>query len=174
MTNTVLTLGASLDLTMAAALKADLMLMPEGARLVDAGAVRRITTPCLQVLLAAERAWAEDGLSLELSPRSAALAGGACAGSGAAWRDAQGPEPARQAPRLAGPGRAHRGGVGTRGGPWRNAKAGKVAWRELLACEAMGGHQRQAGRQTNRQNESFNTACAQRQTASTLHAHTHT
>lgn len=53
MTNTVLTLGASLDLTMAAALKADLMLMPEGARLVDAGAVRRITTPCLQVLLAA-------------------------------------------------------------------------------------------------------------------------
>ena len=53
MSNTVLSLSASLDLTMAAALKADLALMPDGARLVDAGDVRRITTPCLQVLLAA-------------------------------------------------------------------------------------------------------------------------
>jgi hypothetical protein len=53
MSNTVLTLGASLDLTMAAALKADLMLMPAAERQVDAGAVRRVTTPCLQVLLAA-------------------------------------------------------------------------------------------------------------------------
>jgi hypothetical protein len=52
-TNTVLTLGASLDLTMAAALKADLALMPAGERLVDAGEVRRVTTPCLQMLLAA-------------------------------------------------------------------------------------------------------------------------
>ena len=51
-TNTVLQLGASLDLTMAAALKADLGLMPESERLVDAGDVRRITTPCFQVLLA--------------------------------------------------------------------------------------------------------------------------
>jgi anti-anti-sigma regulatory factor len=53
MSHSVLQLGASLDLTMAAALKADLGLMPAGARLVDAGAVRRVTTPCLQVLLAA-------------------------------------------------------------------------------------------------------------------------
>lgn len=53
MSNTVLSLSASLDLTMAAALQADLTLMPEGARLVDAGEVHRITTPCLQVLLAA-------------------------------------------------------------------------------------------------------------------------
>ncbi len=53
MSNTVLVLGASLDLTMAASLKADLELLPERARLVDAGDVARITTPCLQVLLAA-------------------------------------------------------------------------------------------------------------------------
>ena len=53
-TNTVLTLGASLDLTMAAALKADLALMPASERLVDGGEVRRVTTPCLQVLLAAQ------------------------------------------------------------------------------------------------------------------------
>ena len=53
MSNTVLTLSASLDITMAAALQADLVLMPPDERLVDAGDVRRITTPCLQVLLAA-------------------------------------------------------------------------------------------------------------------------
>ena len=53
MTNTVLVLGANLDLTLAASLKDDLLLLPEGDRLIDAGNVIRITTPCLQVLLAA-------------------------------------------------------------------------------------------------------------------------
>jgi hypothetical protein len=53
MSNTVLHLSPNLDLAMAAALKADLALMPAGARVVDAGDVRRVTTPCLQVLLAA-------------------------------------------------------------------------------------------------------------------------
>lgn len=53
MSNTVLTLSANLDLTMASALQADLALMPPDQRLVDVGDVRRVTTPCLQVLLAA-------------------------------------------------------------------------------------------------------------------------
>ncbi len=53
MSNTVLVLGPCLDLTLAAALKADLELLPEQDRVVDAGAVCRVTTPCLQVLLAA-------------------------------------------------------------------------------------------------------------------------
>ena len=53
MSNTVLVLAPCLDLTLAAALKADLELLPEPDRLVDAGQVSRITTPCLQVLLAA-------------------------------------------------------------------------------------------------------------------------
>lgn len=53
MSNTVLVLGASLDLTRASALKADLEMLPQAERLVDAGEVACITTPCLQVLLAA-------------------------------------------------------------------------------------------------------------------------
>lgn len=41
---------------------------------VDAGEVQRLGGLCLQLLLAARRAWIEDGHSFEVAPRSEAFA----------------------------------------------------------------------------------------------------
>lgn len=55
----------------AAASVADLILSTRSAPLeIDAAAVGRIDTPCIQVLLAAARLWREDGVALSLTGRS--------------------------------------------------------------------------------------------------------
>lgn len=59
----MLVLPAILDITAAAVLKQDLQhaLAKGGGLEIDASAVRRLTTPCLQVLVAGLRAFAEHG-----------------------------------------------------------------------------------------------------------------
>jgi anti-anti-sigma regulatory factor len=61
--NFVLKLPSVLDLTAAAPLKLDLQAaLAKGEGLViDADAVRRVTSPCLQVLVAAARGFAQTG-----------------------------------------------------------------------------------------------------------------
>jgi chemotaxis protein CheX len=61
--NCVLKLPSILDLTAASALKLDLQTaLGRGEGLtIDAGEVRRATSPCLQVLLAGARAFAQSG-----------------------------------------------------------------------------------------------------------------
>lgn len=66
----VLTLPVSLPGEQATHI-ADLMLSARSNPVsVDATAVERIDTPCIQVLLSAARLWREDGISLELSGES--------------------------------------------------------------------------------------------------------
>lgn len=62
------TLPAILDLTKAAALKdCVLSAMAEGTQVtIDAGALQRITTPCLQVFVAAARDLQNEGGALQI------------------------------------------------------------------------------------------------------------
>lgn len=41
-----------------------------GTLAIDAGAVERIDTPCIQVLLAASKTWKEDGAAMRFDARS--------------------------------------------------------------------------------------------------------
>jgi len=69
-------LPASVDLTAAADLKSQLEhAFAEGMGLqVDAGAVQRITSPCLQVLAAAAKSFAEaGGAEMRIAPASTAF-----------------------------------------------------------------------------------------------------
>ena len=68
-----LALDPVLDLKAAAPLRAALLDRRGEALTIDASAVQRLGGLCLQVLLGARRAWAEDGRSLEVTPRSAAF-----------------------------------------------------------------------------------------------------
>jgi chemotaxis protein CheX len=68
-----LTLDAILDLKAAGPLKAALLERRGTPLSLDASGVQRLGGLCLQVLLAAERAWASDGQRLEIAPRSAAF-----------------------------------------------------------------------------------------------------
>ncbi|MFZ2103600.1 MAG: STAS domain-containing protein [Oricola sp.] len=66
----VLTLPVSLQGEQATYV-ADLLLSARGNPVaVDASAVERIDTPCIQVLLSAARLWREEGVALELSGES--------------------------------------------------------------------------------------------------------
>jgi len=72
----MLTLPAVLDLTSAASLKAELLAaLARGDGLeIDGSEVQRITTPCLQVLASAARAFAQaGGPPLKFSKKSPAL-----------------------------------------------------------------------------------------------------
>jgi chemotaxis protein CheX len=65
-----LTLGPVLDLRAAAPLRAALLERRGEAMDIDASAVERLGGLCLQVLLSARRAWAEDGLPFAISSHS--------------------------------------------------------------------------------------------------------
>jgi chemotaxis protein CheX len=68
--NFALTLPASLPGETATHV-ADLLLSARSNPLtVDASAVERIDTPCLQVLLSASRLWQEDGVAMTISAQS--------------------------------------------------------------------------------------------------------
>jgi len=69
----VLQLDAVLDLKAAAPLKAALMEHRGEALEIDASQVQRLGGLCLQLLLAADRSWAEDGQPLSIAPRSQAF-----------------------------------------------------------------------------------------------------
>jgi chemotaxis protein CheX len=62
-----------LDLKAAGPLKTTLLERRGEPLAIDAGAVQRLGGLCLQVLLAARRAWADDGHKLEFTPRSEAF-----------------------------------------------------------------------------------------------------
>ena len=61
-----LVLADSLDMTAAGPLAHELTARRGQAVALDAGAVRRVGGQCLQVLLAAEAAWAADGQAFEI------------------------------------------------------------------------------------------------------------
>ncbi|HWA62298.1 MAG TPA: STAS domain-containing protein [Caulobacteraceae bacterium] len=65
-----LTLGPVLDLRAAGALRADLLEKRGQAMVLDASGVERMGGLCLQVLLAAQAAWAEDGLPFTIASPS--------------------------------------------------------------------------------------------------------
>jgi chemotaxis protein CheX len=65
-----LTLASVLDLRAAAPLRAALLERRGEAMEVDASEVERLGGLCLQVLLAAQRTWAEDGHAFSISGRS--------------------------------------------------------------------------------------------------------
>jgi chemotaxis protein CheX len=64
-------LAGSLDMTAAAPLARDILAARGQPLIVDASAVRRLGGQCLQVLIAARTAWAEDGVSFEIATPSA-------------------------------------------------------------------------------------------------------
>jgi chemotaxis protein CheX len=68
-----LRLGPVLDLKAAQPLKVALAEHRGGALQLDASAVERLGGLCLQVLIAARRAWSEDGHDITIEPRSAAF-----------------------------------------------------------------------------------------------------
>jgi chemotaxis protein CheX len=69
-----LTLTAVLDLNAAKALKSDFVERRGQPISVDASQVQRLGGLCLQVLIAARRAWAADGLTMTIAPQSSAFA----------------------------------------------------------------------------------------------------
>ena len=69
-----LVLPAVLDLKAAAPLKATFLEHRGEDVMIDASGVQRLGALCLQVLLAARRAWSEDGHELRFEPRSDAFA----------------------------------------------------------------------------------------------------
>jgi chemotaxis protein CheX len=71
---TILALTDCLDLTAAAPLTAELLAARGAPVSLDGSAVRRIGGQCLQVLLAAQAAWATDGLAFEVVNPSPELA----------------------------------------------------------------------------------------------------
>jgi chemotaxis protein CheX len=72
--DTTLALAASLDLTAAGPLKAQLLERRGQDLALDGAGVERLGGLCLQVLLAADATWAEDGRSLRIVNPSPALA----------------------------------------------------------------------------------------------------
>jgi chemotaxis protein CheX len=68
-----LTLGPVLDLRAAAPLRAALLERRGEAMEIDASAVERLGGLCLQVLMAAQHSWAEDGLPFAISGPSDAF-----------------------------------------------------------------------------------------------------
>lgn len=68
-----LMLGSVLDLKAAAPLKASLLEHRGEDVRIDASSVNRLGGLCLQLLLAAQKAWAEDGLAFAIQPRSDAF-----------------------------------------------------------------------------------------------------
>ena len=68
-----LTLSPVLDLRAAAPLRASLLEKRGEAMDIDASSVERLGGLCLQVLLSAQRAWAEDGLPFSISSPSDAF-----------------------------------------------------------------------------------------------------
>lgn len=67
------TLADRLPADRAAALAASLLALRGGRLTLDGERVAQITTPCVQVLLAAARTWAEDGVPLRIVRASPAL-----------------------------------------------------------------------------------------------------
>ena len=61
-----LVLADSLDMTAAAPLATQLLAARGAPVLLDASAVRRVGAQCLQVLLAAQAAWATEGLAFDI------------------------------------------------------------------------------------------------------------
>jgi chemotaxis protein CheX len=70
-------LAASLDLKAAGPLHQELRAARGSGVALEAGDVRRLGGQCLQVLIAARAAWAEDGLSFEIEAPSPAFVEGA-------------------------------------------------------------------------------------------------
>ncbi len=68
-----LRLAPVLDLTAAAPLKSELLALRGAPLDLDASAVDRVGGLCLQVLLAADAAWAADGHTLKMTGPSQAL-----------------------------------------------------------------------------------------------------
>ncbi len=68
-----LSLPETLDLKAAGPLKAALLQCRGAAIEVEAGQVRRLGGLCLQILLAARKAWADDGKSFSISGPSEAF-----------------------------------------------------------------------------------------------------
>ena len=73
---TPLPLADCLDMTAAGQLAHELTARRGQAVALDAGAVRRVGGQCLQVLLAAEAAWAADGQAFEIINPSPEFADG--------------------------------------------------------------------------------------------------
>jgi chemotaxis protein CheX len=69
----VLNLDAILDLKAAQPLKVALSEHRGTSVQIDASNVERLGGLCLQVLVAARRAWAEEGQDMKIEPRSAAF-----------------------------------------------------------------------------------------------------
>lgn len=69
------TLPRELDLLAAEALRAELLncWQKDGSLLLDGGEVERVSTPCVEVLVAAANAFKESGRQFELSEPSASL-----------------------------------------------------------------------------------------------------
>lgn len=67
-------LPPSLDVTAAAPLREQLLTLRGGPVALDASGVERLGGLCLQVLMAARRTWAADGLPLRLAAASDAFA----------------------------------------------------------------------------------------------------
>lgn len=69
----VLSLAPILDLQAAEPLRAELMVLRGRALSIDASQVSRLGGLCLQVLIAARKTWAEDGLPLSVDEPSDAF-----------------------------------------------------------------------------------------------------
>lgn len=69
----VLSLAPILDLQAAEPLRAELMVLRGRALSIDASQVSRLGGLCLQVLIAARKTWAEDGLPLSVDEPSEAF-----------------------------------------------------------------------------------------------------
>ncbi|MBS0332832.1 MAG: anti-sigma factor antagonist [Proteobacteria bacterium] len=72
--STALSLEPVLDLSAAQRLKTQLTEHRGEDLRIDAGQVQRLGGLCLQILLAAHRAWTEDGHAFGVAPRSEAFA----------------------------------------------------------------------------------------------------
>lgn len=66
-------LAPVLDVTAAAPLREQLLALRGGAAVLDASNVERLGGLCLQVLMAARKAWTADGFTLRLAEPSDAL-----------------------------------------------------------------------------------------------------
>jgi chemotaxis protein CheX len=69
----VLSLAPNLDLQAAEPLRAELMVLRGRPLSIDASQVSRLGGLCLQVLISAQKTWAEDGLPLSVDEPSAAF-----------------------------------------------------------------------------------------------------
>lgn len=74
-TGFVMTLPPSLPGETAAQMADAILATRSNPLRLDAGALERIDTPCLQVLLSAARLWREDGLAMEITGCSPVLEG---------------------------------------------------------------------------------------------------